>query len=129
MIFVDTNYINRFLLKDIPEQFEIVNKLFLDALNQKVDLYSSDLIFFEVCWSLKQFHKLDEADILDKMYEIIHSGLIKFQSSQTLLEAILESKNNNLGIEDNFILKYTKKNKMELVTFDKKLSKAWKELK
>lgn len=127
MIFVDTNFINRFLLQDIPEQVEIVNKVFDQASRKKLKLYSTDVVFFEVCWSLKQFYDLEESDILEMLYELIASGLISFQTNELLLKAIKGSKNNNLGIVDNYHLVWCVENTVtEFNTFDKKLINEWK---
>ena len=127
MIFIDTNYINRFLLQDIPEQCKVANELFQKALQQEVKLVSTDLVFFEVCWSLKQFYKLQEIDILTKMQEIISSGLITFQSNELLKQSILSAKNNSLGIEDNYNLLFASNMQIKnFATFDKKLANHWK---
>jgi predicted nucleic-acid-binding protein len=129
MIFVDTNFLNRFLLQDIPEQAKIVNTTFEKALKKEIDLYSTDLIFFEVCWSLQQFYELPENDILTKLYDIISSGLINFQSNEVLLKAIEQSQLNSLGIEDNYNLIWSlQQNIKDFKTFDKKLQSSWKKM-
>ncbi|MEI6728377.1 MAG: hypothetical protein WCK98_01920 [bacterium] len=128
MIFVDTNYINRFLLQDLPDQCILVNELFEKSLKKEIVLFATDLVFFEVCWSLQQFYGLEEADVLNKMYEIMASGALNFQSNEILQKAILASKNNSLGIEDNFNLLFALQSRAKnFATFDKKLLKLWKE--
>ncbi len=126
MIFVDTNYINRFLLQDIPEQSKIVNQLFEKASKKEVTLVSTDLVFFEVCWSLGQFYELQEKEVLSELYKIISSGLINFQSNELLLASILQSLQNNLGIEDNYNLLFAKTEAEDFATFDKKLLNFYK---
>lgn len=127
MIFVDTNFINRFLLQDIPEQTEIVNKIFDQTSGKKLKLYSTDVVFFEVCWSLKQFYDLEESNILEMLYELIASGLISFQTNELLLKAIKRSENNKLEIVDNYHLVWCVENTVtEFNTFDKKLINEWK---
>lgn len=130
MIFIDTNFLNRFLLQDIPEQATIVNATFSKAIKKEIVLYSTDLVFFEVCWSLQQFYELKESEILEKLYDIIASDLVSFQSKEILLAAIEQTKVNSLGIEDNFNLAWSKHNKIsEVKSFDKKLTVAWSKLK
>ena len=127
MIFVDTNFLNRFLLQDIPEQAKIVNSTFEKALKKEIDLYSTDLVFFEVCWSLQQFYELPEKDILTKLYDIISSGLVNFQSNEMLLKSIELCQSNTLGIEDNYNLAWSRQqNIKDFKTFDKKLENLWK---
>lgn len=122
MVFVDTNFINRFLLQDIPNQLEIVNETFDRAAKKELQLCSTDVVFFEVCWSLMQFYSLEEKDILEILYEIIASNLISFQTREILLEAIKKCEKNNLGIEDNYNLVWCGKNNIsEISSFDKKL--------
>jgi predicted nucleic-acid-binding protein len=124
MIFVDTNFINRHLLQDIPEQSQLASSLITDSLEKKVVLVSTDLVFFEVVWSLKQFYEWSEQNILEAMFYLISPGAINFQNNDVLIEAILECQKNNLGIEDNYNLCWSRKYKAtKIASFDKKTIK------
>jgi predicted nucleic acid-binding protein len=126
MIFVDTNYFNRYLLQDIPEQSQIVNELIQKAAEGKLKLISTDLVFFEVCWSLQQHYKLLEQHILELLYELIAAKIVSFQENEVILRAIRQNKLNNLGIEDNYNLVWAAQYKItEVASFDKKFVNSW----
>ena len=57
MIFIDTNYFLRFLLKDNEKQFIEVKKLFEKAILGEIDLYTSLIVIFEIYWVLSSFYK------------------------------------------------------------------------
>lgn len=46
MIFVDTNYFLRFILKDNQVQYLKARQLFLDAAKGEIELISSTTVFF-----------------------------------------------------------------------------------
>ncbi|MFA5770598.1 MAG: PIN domain-containing protein, partial [Patescibacteria group bacterium] len=55
--FIDTNYFLRLLLRDDEKQFEEVYSVFQQAVNQKVKIYTSVIVFFEIYWVLSSFYK------------------------------------------------------------------------
>ncbi len=123
MIFVDTNVINRFLMQDIPHQAKEANQLFEKSLIGEIKLVSNSLVFFEVFWSLKHFYNLDENEILIKLHDIISSEAVVFENSEILLESISRCKQNNLGIQDNYNIIWSKySNAEEFKSFDKKVN-------
>ena len=50
MIFVDTNYFVRFLLRDVELQFGKARKLFEDAADGRKVLFTSTIVIFEIYW-------------------------------------------------------------------------------
>jgi len=56
-------------------------------------------------------------------------NFINWQNGETLTEAVEIMKNTGYDLEDAYNLIYCKKNKAELATFDKKLTKNWERIK
>ena len=60
MVFVDTNYFLRFLLKDIDNQFKEAKQLFLKSAQGDISLTTSVIVFFEVVWVLRKSFSKDK---------------------------------------------------------------------
>ena len=62
MIFIDTNYLLRFLLKDIDSQYLEAKKLLLQAARGEKKVITSTIVFFELFWVLKSYYKKDKTE-------------------------------------------------------------------
>lgn len=124
MIFVDTNYFLRFLLSGVGSQHREARKLFDDAADGKIKLFSSTIVFFEIYWLLKSLYEKSQDEIYPILEDILDLGFIKFYEFDVLKNALQIYKNTNLGLEDSYNLVYSKyNNATEFKTFDKALIK------
>ena len=72
MIFIDTNYFLRLLLQDDDNQHKKAEKLFLEAAEGKVLVFTSIIVIFEIYWVLKSHYKKTNRQI----YEFLTKGVI-----------------------------------------------------
>lgn len=125
--FVDTNYFLRFLLKDNEEQFKKILFIFKLAIDKKINLYTSVIVFFELYWVLRSFYKNNKKNCIDLLSKIIKINFIDFENKEIIQEALALFEKTNLDLEDCYNFSYSKKiNIDELATFDKKLLKNFK---
>lgn len=125
--FIDTNYFLRFLLKDNEEQFKKILFIFKLAIDKKINLYTSVIVFFELYWVLRSFYKNNKKNCVDLLSKIIKINFIDFENKEIIQEALTLFEKTNLDLEDCYNLSYSKKiNIDELATFDKKLLKNFK---
>lgn len=123
MIFVDTNYFLRFLLKDNP-QHEIAKKLFLEAAEGKISLTASVIVFFEIYWVLSSYYNRQKKDVAETLEKILKLTFIKFAQRDILSESVEVFKNTTLSLEDAYNLAWAKSNNItSFKTFDVKLEK------
>lgn len=128
MIFVDTNYFLRFLVRDVEEQYQVVRKLFDKGVSGKDKLFTSLVVFFETYWVLSSFYQKNKQELVTKLAEVLELKFIKIKERESLEKAIKLFGHNNLSLEDAFNLVYSQKNKaLRFATFDKKLSKMFEE--
>jgi len=128
MIFVDTNYFLRFLVRDIEEQYQEVRKLFEKGISQKTKLFTSSIVLFEIYWVLFSFYQNEKKELVTKLTEILGLKFIKIKEREILEKAIKLYGQSNLCLEDAYNLVYSQKNKaLKFATFDKKLSKIFEE--
>lgn len=128
MIFVDTNYFLRFLIRDVEEQYQEVRKLFEKGISKEAKLFTSLVVFFEIYWVLSSFYQKDKQELIMKLAEVLELKFIKIKEREILEKAIKLFSCSNLSLEDTFNLVYSQKNKaIRFATFDKKLSKMFEE--
>lgn len=130
MIFVDTNYFLRFLLKDVNAQHKKAKQLFENAALGKAKLFTSTIVFFEIDWVLSSFYQQKKAKRVKVLVDILKMDFIKMESKDLLLKAIETFKKTNLNLEDSFNLVYAKKmDARDFKTFDRELSNKFKKMK
>lgn len=128
MIFVDTNYFLRFLIRDVEEQYREVRKLFGKGISKETKLFTSVVVFFEIYWVLSSFYQKNKQELVMKLTGVLEMKFIKIKERESLEKAIQLFNNKNLSLEDAFNLVFSQKNKaLKFATFDKKLSKIFEE--
>lgn len=126
MIFVDTNYFLRFLLKDISHEHEKAKQLFLDGAEGKVKLFTSLLVVFEIYWVLSSIYEREKVEIIKTLKEIFDLDFIKIDDKLLMKETLEIYQRTTLDLEDSFNLVYAHSKKAEeFKTFDKKLAKQF----
>jgi len=130
MIFVDTNYFLRFLLKDIDKQYQQAKELFKKGATGIIELNTSLVVFFEIYWVLSSFYKKRKVELVPILANILKMNFIKITEADLLKKAVDLFADNNLNLEDSFNLVFAENKKItDFKTFDKKLSKKFKQLK
>ena len=126
MIFIDTNYFLRFLLNDISEQHNLVEKLFLKASEGAENLLTSTIVFFEIFWVLSSYYQKEKSEIVNVLQKILKLTFIELQEREILLNSLILFNETNLDLEDCYNLYFAKLQKVDLFgTFDKKLEKEF----
>ncbi|NCT55954.1 type II toxin-antitoxin system VapC family toxin [bacterium] len=125
--FVDANYFIRFLIDDSAKQVAEVEKLFLDASRDKVNLHTSVLVIFEIKWVLSSLYEFKKTRIVDSIEELLSLDFIKFEEKDLLKISLGLYRYSNLSLEDCYHLVLAKSlNVDSIATFDKKLSRYFK---
>ncbi len=128
MIFVDTNYFLRFLLKDNKSQYLQVKKLLIKAAQGKIELISSSIVFFEVHFVLKSFYKKDKSFLIGILTEILNLSVV-FPEKHLLQESIRLYGKSAVGLEDCYNIAFSKvAGVKEFKTFDIKLGKEFEKI-
>lgn len=128
MIFVDTNFFLRFLLKDIAHQYNEAEALFIQAADGEINLVTSTVVIFEIERVLGDFYGLEKTEIIP-LLETILQLKINLSEVETIQQAIDLYKTTNLDLEDCYNLFYAKQLRVEdFKTFDEKLKKKFHSL-
>ena len=129
MIFVDTNYFLRFSVRDVEEQYKIVEELFKKASEGKQRLVSTTLVLFEISWVLLSQYNIDKAKLVSILNGILEMSFVCFSERQMLLDAIKLYGKSSLSLEDCYYLEFCREKKItKIASFDNKLLKAFKDI-
>jgi predicted nucleic acid-binding protein len=122
MIFVDTNYFLRLILADVSEQHQEAKTLFRAGAKNEVELFTSTLVFFEICWVLLSNYDQDKTRVVEILNNILDMKFVEFENYSSLKQALILYEKNSLGLVDCFNLIFAKGKKAnDFKTFDKKL--------
>ena len=117
---LDTNVVLRLVLKDIPEQYEIIKDLITA---QGAQFRLSDMVAVDLVHALMHHYDLNRSQVA----EILRSLLIdpNIDSNRALLESVIKSfvTHPSLSFVDCYLSEEAKATgNLPLVTFDKKLA-------
>lgn len=124
--YIDTNFVLRLLLNDIPSQTAIAQKLFEEINQGKIKGMISLLVLGEIIWVFENFYKrkrLDFIPMLSQLISLKHIQIIEINKHDVLviLDTMLKS---NLDLTDLYLLHFGKRREIEIASFDKNLLKA-----
>ena len=126
MTFIDTNYFLRFLIMDQVKQFSQVRKLFDQGAKGEIDLFSSEVVFFELYWVLHSFYRYSKEQLVLSLTQILEMSFIKFDNSDRLIRTLELFKIHNLDLEDCYNLVFATENQAKnFASFDVKLQKIF----
>lgn len=124
MIFVDTNYFIRFILKDEDSQYQIARTLFSSGAKEKTLLFTSTVVIFEIYWVLGHFYELPKRELVEVLAKIVAMPFLHLEERDYLSESIKIYSDTGLDLEDSYNLVYAKDHEAKkIATFDKKLQK------
>ena len=120
---LDTNYILRFLLNDIPSQVKIIKDKFLLAKEGKINITVPYIVFLELDFALSKIYQFSKDKIVDKLLSIIASPYLDIEKRNILLQALSFFSKTNISFVDSVLLVEARQTGKQLLTFDKKLKK------
>lgn len=126
MMFIDTNYFLRFLLKDIDNQYLEVKNLFISASEGKNELATSTIVFFEIYWVLISYYGKNKTEVSNIMKKILNLNFIELEEREVLFNALSLFQKTSLELEDCYNIYYAKSKEIKsFKTFDRKLTKEF----
>jgi len=127
--FIDTNcFLSYFLNRDLSQQL-IVTKLFQKALQNKIRLTTSTLVFFEVYWTLKSFYNLPFPIVKKTMTQLANLSFIDIDNRDLLIQSLSLFTSYSMGLDDCCHLAFAKSNQANSVaTFDQRLKSSFSKL-
>lgn len=121
-IFLDTNFLLRYYLRDNQQQFENCKELILQIEEGRFKVYTSSIVFLEISYVLKSVYKLPFSDITEILDSILTIRGITIVDKTNIKIALQFYKKYKVKFTDCLIASQLPKNTI-LVSFDEELSK------
>lgn len=119
MEILDANYILRYLLKDIEDQYLEASSV----IENKV-LFVPGEIVAEVVYVLQKIYSIPNNNIASALTTLFNYPNINIPEQEIITTAISLLTKNKLDYADNLLVAYNIKQQAAIYTFDKKLNKA-----
>ena len=118
---VDTNALLRFILDDVKDQADKVEKILKKAQDKKIELIVPQIVIFEIEFALSKYYGFSKSEILDKIEAILSDKYLKIQSQTTFKKALALYGRTSLSLVDCSLAAYSMENNAQIFTFDKDL--------
>ncbi len=123
-VFVDANVILRFLLRDIPLQYDTSRDLFNEAQKGQIIVKTAEIIIFEVSFTLEKYYQFPRQKIIEALKSFLEASYIEVPSKEIFLMALrMYADNTGVSLPDCFLLCSSQAQGAELFTFDEHLKK------
>lgn len=119
MLYLDTNVILRYLLEDC-EQFINQSKEYIE--NNKT--YIRNEVFAEVVYVLNKTYQVPRSEIANILKELLTINDMEVDSQEVLILAFEIFETKNIDFVDSLLCAYSNLQKIDVVSFDKKLNKC-----
>lgn len=118
---IDTNYVLRYLLDDIPRQAQLVENYFKRAKNQEISITVPCLVFVELDFALTKYYQFKKHTIIEYLNNILRLSYLDIEKRGILIKALKLYSSKNISFVDALFYTQAVVENKELLTFDKKL--------
>ena len=126
---LDTNYVLRFLLKDVPEQLKIVREKFTLAKQGEIKIFVPYLVFIELDFTLTKIYQFPKVKVASELLSLAASPYLSAEKRDYLLKALPVYRVSNISLIDLLLFFEAQQSGKILLTFDKKLQSLKKKYK
>ncbi len=119
MEIIDANYILRYLLKDIEDQY-----LKASSIIDNKEVFVPGEIIAEVVYVLQKVYNIHNNNIANSLIILFDYPNVSIPEREIITMAITLLTKNKLDYADNLLIAYSKIKQATIYTFDKKLNKA-----
>lgn len=118
--FLDTNILLRHFLQDHPIQSTKATKFLLDVEQGKIKVYTSDLVIFEVVFTLQRTYRLSKNKIQEAVLPLLLLPGIKLSGKRIYRRVFALYIEKNLPFADAYHVSLMEKLKInKIISFDK----------
>lgn len=116
----------RLLLADHPQQSTLAKKLFAKAEANKIFLWTTDIVFLEIIWTLTSYYQLKLKEVQNKVSSLLGLKNLKVKNKDLLLQALDLAATNKVDFADAYNFLLAQKEKQPIISFDKDFDKLGK---
>lgn len=124
--FADTNFYLRFILKDNKNQTKKTKGFLAIAKKGKIKIIFLPEVILEMEFVLRSVYSLSRKEIVRYLFPLIKTDYLEIQEREIWLLAFKIFQETNLSLFDIFLFLKAKKEKAEILSFDKDFKKLKK---
>jgi predicted nucleic-acid-binding protein len=124
IILPDTNVLLRYLLKDIPEQYEKSAEFFEKIRSGTERAVILESVLVECVYILLKFYRVPKGEVAATLTGLLHYRGVVNRDKDAMVDALRVFAENNLDVVDCLLVAKGNHGKMKLFTFDKALGKV-----
>jgi len=124
----DANTILRYLLKDVPQQFEEASAFFEDVRVGRIKAFILEGVFVECVYVLLKYYDIPRKVISQSLSGLLQYKGIMNQNKDILVEALRLFAAHNLDIVDCLLVSKGAREQMRIFSFDKEVIKLARKL-
>ena len=121
MTIIDTNYIVRYLSRDIEDEYILTKKLIADVM---AEIWIPTIVFAEVVFILENHYKIPKETIIQGLEVMTRQSNISCEGF--VYDSFQVYKNSNVSYYDALIIAEAKYRNCEIKSLDKKMMRTFK---
>jgi len=102
MRFVDTNIFLRLLTNDDPRKADACEELFRKAINDKIDLFTTELVIAEIIWVLESYYGIAKNQVRNNIEKILSTRNLYCPNKEVILHALAAYAEQNVDYVDAY---------------------------
>lgn len=122
----DTNLFLRFLLKDIPDQYQKSEQLFTKAREGEIEIIVPQIIIFEIVFTLAKYYGFSKSKVIEGVDLLVSQDYLKVADRDIFKKALVLFGIYNISFVDCFLKSYADSINAEVLSFDKDFKKLTK---
>ncbi len=119
----DTNVVLRYLLKDIPDQYEKSAEFFEKVRRGTERAVILESVLVECVYILLKFYRVPKGEAAASLTGLLHYRGVVNRDKDAMVEALRVFAESNLDVVDCILIAKGNHDNMKLFTFDKALNK------
>ena len=119
----DTNVVLRYLLKDVPDQYERAEKFFEDVRTGKAKAVILESVLVECVYILLKFYKVPKRQVAESLIGLLQYKGLANRDKADLVAALQTFAQQSIDIVDCVLLAKARHGTGRLLSFDKDLNK------
>lgn len=122
-VLIDSNFLLRFLLNDIPSQAEETTRYLERAERREIKILVPQIVIFEIAFVLMKVYKLKKVEVIKLIKTLVSNPYLEVPERRIILEGLNLYAEKNVDFIDCYLFCLAKDKKAEVLSFDKDLKK------
>ena len=122
--YLDTNFILRFFLGDVPSQYEITKDFFERAKRGELELIVCQAVILELDYILEKNYRLPRIETVTLLGRIVTTPYLKIEDKIAFQEGLIAFSHSSASLVDSFLFHKAQLDDAAVLSFDKDIKKT-----